>query len=121
MKHAEKIVNFHRTVFLKLNFEFIQKKRFSGFCQKFLQTMDEVDTKKDWSFIIIKYSLPESDFIHPCTVNYELKFGPSPLIIRCGQETNLAGIFKIFILNLTRNNKKLSQNCIEIFLLVVLW
>jgi hypothetical protein len=31
-------------VFLKLNFEAIPKNAFSGFCQKFLQAMDEVES-----------------------------------------------------------------------------
>jgi hypothetical protein len=43
MKHAEKMVNIHGTVFLKLNFEIIPKCAFSGFCHKFLQAMDEVE------------------------------------------------------------------------------
>jgi hypothetical protein len=43
MKHAEKIVKIHQTVFLKINFEVIPKNTFFGFCQNFSQAMDEVE------------------------------------------------------------------------------
>jgi hypothetical protein len=35
------MVKIHKTGFLKLNFEIIPKKAFSGFCKKFSQAMDE--------------------------------------------------------------------------------
>jgi hypothetical protein len=37
------MVKICQTGLLKLNFEIIPKKAFSGFCQKFLQSMDEVE------------------------------------------------------------------------------
>ncbi len=37
------MVKICQTGLLKLNFEIIQKKTFSGFCQKFLQAMEEVE------------------------------------------------------------------------------
>jgi hypothetical protein len=35
------MVRIRQTGFLKINFETMQKNAFSGFCQKFLQAMDE--------------------------------------------------------------------------------
>jgi hypothetical protein len=43
MKHAAKMVNIHKTVFIKSNFEIIPQNTFSGFCQNFSQAMDEVE------------------------------------------------------------------------------
>jgi hypothetical protein len=37
------MVKIRQTGFLKLKFEIIQKKTFSGICQKFFQTIDEVE------------------------------------------------------------------------------
>ncbi len=37
------MVKICQTWLLKLNFEIKPKKRFSGFCQKFTQAMDEVE------------------------------------------------------------------------------
>ncbi len=52
------MVKICQTGLLKLNFETIQKKTFSGFCQKFPQAMDEVE----------KFFLPISKSLGPLDV-----------------------------------------------------
>jgi hypothetical protein len=47
------MVKIRQTGFLKLNFEILLKKRFSGFCQKISQAMDEFEQKFFANFQIL--------------------------------------------------------------------